>query len=63
MSNERWTYQVLEMMPTFFRGRVPAEQLQVELNRLGAQGWELVTVARTGVRATGVVQLYLKRAQ
>jgi hypothetical protein len=63
MSNERWTYQVLEMMPTFFRGRVSAERLHDELNRLGAQGWELVSVARTGVRATGVVQLYLKRAQ
>lgn len=63
MSNDRWSYQVLEMMPSFFRGRVPAERLQEELNRLGAQGWELVTVARTGVRATGVVQLYLKRAQ
>ena len=63
MSNERWTYQILEMMPTFFRGRVPAAQMQDELNRLGAQGWELVSVARTGVRATGVVQLYLKRPQ
>ena len=63
MSNDRWSYQVVEMMPAFFRARVPAEQLQDELNRLGAQGWELVSVARAGIRATGVVQLYLKRAQ
>ena len=63
MSNERWTYQVLEIMPTFFRGRVAADRLQDELNRAGAQGWELVAVSHTGGRAIGAIQLILKRVQ
>jgi hypothetical protein len=61
MSNERWTYHVVEIVPKL-RSRVTAERMQEELNRLGAQGWELVAVAHNG-RALHPARLFLKRAQ
>lgn len=41
--SKRWTYQVIEIKPKLLSG-LDAETLQNELNRLGAQGWELVNV-------------------
>ena len=38
-----WTYQVLEIVPRML-GPAVSERLQEELDRLGAQGWELVSV-------------------
>ena len=63
MSNERWTYQVVEIAPSFLLSRVKGERIQEELNRLGAQGWELVSANNTSGRGIGVLQLFLKRAQ
>ncbi len=59
MANERWTYQVVEVKPRLFGVR--PEDVQAELNRLGAQGWELVSVTQPG--AMHPVRLYLKRTQ
>ncbi|MBB3275041.1 MULTISPECIES: DUF4177 domain-containing protein [Pseudoxanthomonas] len=39
--SKRWTYQVIEVKPGLMGG-LKREDLQNELNRLGAQGWELV---------------------
>jgi len=62
MSNERWIYQVVEITPSFFRLGGKAERIQEELNRLGAQGWELVAVSGSG-RPLQPAQMFLKRAQ
>lgn len=39
--NKRWTYKVVKMEPSWL-GDVREERVQEELNRLGAEGWELV---------------------
>ena len=41
--SKRWSYQVVEVKPTLLGG-LKAEEVQAELNRQGANGWELVTV-------------------
>jgi hypothetical protein len=56
MVNERYAYQVLDMKASFWG--LKSEKVQEELNRLGAQGWELVTAAQ----ANGFgLRLILKR--
>ncbi|GHA69296.1 DUF4177 domain-containing protein [Cognatilysobacter bugurensis] len=40
----KWIYNVVEIRPGFM-GRVKPEHIQEELNRQGAQGWELVNIA------------------
>jgi hypothetical protein len=39
----QWTYQVVEIVPRML-GPAVSERLQEELDRLGADGWELVSV-------------------
>ncbi|HZX76565.1 DUF4177 domain-containing protein [Lysobacter sp.] len=39
----QWTYQVVEIVPRML-GPAVSERLQEELDRLGAEGWELVSV-------------------
>ena len=41
--SKRWSYQGVEVKPTLLGG-LKAEEVQAELNRQGANGWELVTV-------------------
>jgi hypothetical protein len=45
--SKRWTYQVVEIKPSFM-GRVNVESINAELNRQGASGWELVQVLHNG---------------
>lgn len=47
MAERRFGYHVAEIKPGFFG--IKPEQLQAELNRLGAQGWELVQVQMHGM--------------
>ncbi len=58
MAGERWSYQVLEIKPTFF-GRT-RDMVQERLTQLGLQGWELVTAIQP--QRFYPVQLYLKKA-
>lgn len=58
MADERWSYQVLEIKPTFFGGTRDA--VQERLTQLGLQGWELVTAIQP--QRFYPVQLYLKKA-
>ncbi|RPE77113.1 DUF4177 domain-containing protein [Vulcaniibacterium tengchongense] len=39
----RWRYRVFEILPSML-GPPVSERLQDELDRLGADGWELVSV-------------------
>ncbi len=57
MSN-RWNYKVVELKVKLFAGSMTG-RVQSELDKLGAQGWELVSV----VQASPVdsVRLYLKK--
>ncbi|KGM52485.1 hypothetical protein N792_05295 [Lysobacter concretionis Ko07 = DSM 16239] len=57
MSN-RWSYQVLELTPSML-GPSMSEQLSDELNRLGEQGWELVSM--TQITPFDHVRLVLKK--
>ena len=56
----RWSYKVVELKVKLFAGAL-TERVQQELDKLGPQGWELVSV----VQASSVdsVRLYLKKGQ
>lgn len=55
----RWSYEVLELTPNML-GPSMVEKLAEELNRLGRQGWELVSM--TQVTPFDHVRLVLKKA-
>ncbi|MFT4256581.1 MAG: DUF4177 domain-containing protein [Pseudoxanthomonas sp.] len=40
----RWVYQVVEIKPQFFKSNLSAADLQTELTKQGALGWELVQI-------------------
>lgn len=45
MAADRWRYNVVEVKPkSIWRSVVGASDLQAELDRQGAQGWELVSI-------------------
>ena len=54
----RWTYEVVELSPTML-GPSMTERLREELDRLGRQGWELVSVNQ--VNPFDQVRLVLKK--
>ena len=58
MASDRWSYQIVEIKPRLF-GKT-AELIQAELNRVGAQGWELVTV--TQLNYAHPIRLFLKKS-
>lgn len=57
MASERWQYNVVELKISGWTMKVGGDQLQSELNKLGAQGWELVTIRQV----TTSLQLVMKR--
>lgn len=56
--SHRWIYKVVDVSYKLFGGKV-AERAQAELDKLGAQGWELVSVTQS--QATDGLRLFLKR--
>lgn len=52
----RWKFQVVEIKPDFW-GRLKPEVIQEQINQMGAQGWELVSVASPG-RANLLTPMY-----
>ena len=57
MANERWSYQVVEIRPSFLGSTRDAAQER--LTQLGLQGWELVSTIQS--QRFAPVQLYLKK--
>ncbi len=56
----RWSYKVIELKLKLFAGSL-GDRAQQELDKLGAQGWELVSVVQASTVDT--LRLYLKKAQ
>lgn len=56
----RWLYKVVEVPAKLFGGKQSA-RVQVELDRHGVQGWELVAVHHGHAGALDAVRLYFKR--
>src|SRR3546814_10370913 len=48
--SKRWQYKVVELPYQLFGGKL-AERAQAELDKLGAQGWELVSVVQSHYRS------------
>ncbi len=61
MTQQRWSYRIAEIKPSFL-GRIPLERIQDELDKSGAQGWELVSAPASG-NVPGSLRLYFKRPQ
>lgn len=55
----RWQYKVIEIPMKLFGSKM-AELAQAELDKLGPQGWELVSVVQS--QAADALRLFLKRA-
>lgn len=55
----RWNYKVVELKLKLFAGSL-GERVQQELDKLGTQGWELVSVVQASPVDT--LRLYLKKA-
>jgi hypothetical protein len=55
----RWQYKVIELPYKLFGGKL-AERAQVELDKLGALGWELVSVVQA--HSADTMRLFLKKA-
>jgi hypothetical protein len=57
--SERWQYKVVEFPFKLFGGDL-AKQAQVELDKLGALGWELVSVVQAN--PADALRMFLKKA-
>lgn len=56
--SKRWNYKVVELPFKMFAGKV-ADRIQAELDRYGAQGWELVSVVQAS--PADAIRLYFKK--
>ena len=57
--SQRWSYKVVELPFKLFAGKM-RDRVQQELDKLGVQGWELVSVVQASPVDT--LRLYLKKA-
>lgn len=58
MSGGRWQHKVVEIPYQLFGAKM-SERVQAELDKWGAQGWQLVSVVQPAAAAS--LQLFLKR--
>ena len=56
--SQRWSYKIVELPFKVFAGKL-GERVQHELDKLGPQGWELVSVVQASSADT--LRLYLKK--
>ena len=54
----RWSYKVVELEIKLFGGNL-TQRVQEELDRLGAQGWELVSAVQAA--PVDALRLFLKK--
>lgn len=54
----RWQYKVVELPYRMFGGKL-AERAQAELDKLGQQGWELVSVVQS--HYADALRMFLKK--
>jgi hypothetical protein len=59
MNSSRWQYKVVEMPFKVFGGKL-TDRVQDELDKLGPQGWELVSVVQAS--PADALRMYFKRA-
>ena len=57
--SQRWSYKVVELPLKLFGGSL-GDRVQHELDKLGPQGWELVSVVQAG--PADKLRMYLKKA-
>ena len=57
MASDRWSYQVVEVKPSFLGST--REAAQEKLNQLGLQGWELVAAIQS--QRFAPLQLFLRK--
>jgi len=56
--SRRWQYKVVELSYKLFGGKLK-DRAQAELEKLGAQGWELVSVVQSHYADT--LRMFLKK--
>lgn len=56
--SKRWQYKVVELSYQMFGGKL-TERAQAELDKLGPQGWELVSVEQS--HHADALRMFLKR--
>lgn len=59
MSN-RWQHKVIDVTYKMFGGKT-TERVQVELDRMGALGWELVAATQQGPAGMDSCRLFFKK--
>ncbi len=63
MSTQRFEYLVHETKNSFFKMALDVNKLSEDLNRLGGQGWELVTQLSSAGKLPTSTSLVFKRAR
>lgn len=58
MTTTRWQHRIVEVPIKFFAGSF-TERAQAELDKLGAQGWELVSTVQASSADT--LRMFLKK--
>ena len=58
--SRRWQHKVVEIKYQLFGGKTH-EHLQAELDKMGAQGWELVAVVQQGPMGMDSTRLFFKK--
>jgi hypothetical protein len=56
--SHRWNHKVIEIPYKMFAGKL-TDRIQQELDRMGAQGWELVDTAYS--TSDGTMRLFFKK--